>query len=66
MRLHANIIGFNWDKGNKDKNLTLHKVGWWECEEVFLITHFIFSQTLSIVKMKNDFLLLGFAIQIVC
>ncbi|MEK7818201.1 MAG: BrnT family toxin [Bacteroidota bacterium] len=35
MRLHANIIGFDWDKGNKDKNLTLHKVGWWECEEVF-------------------------------
>ena len=26
---------FEWDKGNKDKNWTLHQVTYQECEEVF-------------------------------
>lgn len=28
-------IGFEWDKGNKEKNWRKHKVDWRECEEVF-------------------------------
>jgi uncharacterized DUF497 family protein len=29
------IVGFQWDKGNVDKNLIAHKVENWECEQVF-------------------------------
>jgi len=30
-----NIIGFQWDDGNVDKNRVLHNVENWECEQVF-------------------------------
>ncbi|MFH1671534.1 MAG: BrnT family toxin [Candidatus Portnoybacteria bacterium] len=29
------IIEFEWDKGNKDKNLEIHNVSDEECEEIF-------------------------------
>jgi uncharacterized protein len=29
------IIGFQWDKGNLDKNLEKHDVENWECEQIF-------------------------------
>ena len=29
------INGFEWDKGNRSKNWDLHRVEWWEAEEVF-------------------------------
>ena len=32
----AECTGFDWDKGNLDKNWDKHGVGFWECEEVFL------------------------------
>jgi uncharacterized DUF497 family protein len=31
------FTGFQWDKGNNDKNLERHKVHNWECEQIFLI-----------------------------
>ena len=30
-----NIIGFQWDEGNADKNRVLHNVENWECEQIF-------------------------------
>jgi len=30
------FIGFQWDEGNKNKNLIKHQVENWECEQVFL------------------------------
>ena len=30
-----NIIGFEWDKGNIDKNYKKHDVAFWESEEIF-------------------------------
>lgn len=33
--LFENIIGFEWDKFNKDKNFLKHSVANGECEEVF-------------------------------
>jgi len=30
-----NIIGFQWDEGNADKNRVLHNVEDWECEQIF-------------------------------
>jgi hypothetical protein len=29
------LLEFDWDIGNRDKNRLSHKVEWWECEEVF-------------------------------
>ena len=29
------FAGFEWDKGNRDKNLVKHNVRDWECEQVF-------------------------------
>lgn len=37
--IFKNIIGFEWDKGNKDKNLLKHNVSNEECEEVFFDEH---------------------------
>jgi len=31
----GNIVGFQWDEGNIDKNLIAHNVENWECEQVF-------------------------------
>jgi hypothetical protein len=30
-----NIIGFQWDEGNADKNRIAHHVENWECEQIF-------------------------------
>jgi len=29
------IAGFDWDRGNIDKNWEKHQVMFWECEEIF-------------------------------
>jgi uncharacterized protein len=34
-RIIKNVIGFEWDNGNKGKNFLKHKVKDEECEEVF-------------------------------
>ena len=34
-RTLKNVIGFDWDSGNKEKNLSKHGVKNEECEEVF-------------------------------
>lgn len=34
-RILKEILGFEWDKGNKIKNLTKHQVSQDECEETF-------------------------------
>ncbi|OGX38974.1 MAG: hypothetical protein A3C53_03635 [Omnitrophica WOR_2 bacterium RIFCSPHIGHO2_02_FULL_68_15] len=31
----ARIEGFDWDRGNADKNWRRHRVAFYECEEVF-------------------------------
>jgi uncharacterized protein len=34
-KIFENITGFQWDRGNIDKNLIKHAVENWECEQVF-------------------------------
>ena len=34
-KLFEQFSGFQWDRGNIDKNLTKHNVENWECEQVF-------------------------------
>jgi len=29
------VIGFDWDEGNRDKNLLAHNVSYGECEQLF-------------------------------
>ncbi len=36
------VITFDWDQGNKDKNQIKHKVSNLECEEVFLNKPFVY------------------------
>lgn len=43
-KIFAQIIGFEWDSGNKSKNFISHKVTDEECEEVF------FDQNKKILK----------------
>jgi hypothetical protein len=31
----SSIVGFDWDKGNRQKNWEKHRVDYRECEEVF-------------------------------
>ena len=31
----ASFVGFQWDRGNSNKNLLKHNVQNWECEQVF-------------------------------
>ena len=40
----GSCVGFDWDRGNLDKNWTLHGVPFWECEQVF------FSEPLLVVE----------------
>lgn len=35
MRIFADVVGFEWDDGNRDKNLKKHGVTNAECEEAF-------------------------------
>ena len=35
MRILAGVVGFEWDDGNRDKNLKKHRVTNGECEEAF-------------------------------
>jgi hypothetical protein len=32
---YGDFIGFQWDRGNLDKNLAKHRVENWECEQIF-------------------------------
>ena len=42
--------GFDWDKGNIDKNLIKHNVENWECEQIF------FNEPLIILNdLKHSF-----------
>ena len=34
-KIFEQFSGFQWDKGNIDKNLVKHQVENWECEQVF-------------------------------
>ena len=34
-KIFEQFSGFQWDKGNTDKNLIKHNVENWECEQVF-------------------------------
>ena len=44
IKIFQNIVGFDWDENNIDKNYIKHNVQWYECEEVFFNEPIIVAQ----------------------
>lgn len=59
MRLFKEPICFEWDRGNKDKNLKKHDVTIEECEEVFFDPCKKIANTLVKAGRENRYLLIG-------
>jgi len=59
MRLFRKPVSFEWDQGNKDKNLVKHKVTDEECEETFFDSDKKVANTLVKIKGENRYLLIG-------
>ena len=53
------LTGFEWDRGNKDKNWTLHKVSWSEAEEVFFHQPFLLYPDPAHSDSEDRFYVLG-------
>jgi uncharacterized protein len=54
-----NMEGFEWDKGNSDKNLRKHKVTNKECEEVFFNKPLILYRDVFHSQSENRYTALG-------
>ena len=59
MRLFSDIRGFEWDKGNKDKNWVKHRVSNEECEEIFFDPHKRLLDTEKYFGLERRCLLIG-------
>lgn len=55
----SNIVGFEWDKGNSNKNLKKHGVADGECEEIFFDPRKRIAKDLKHSTQENRFILLG-------
>jgi hypothetical protein len=53
------LIGFDWDEGNKDKNWIKHRVSNRECEEVFFNTPLILATDVKHSKAEIRHYILG-------
>jgi uncharacterized DUF497 family protein len=51
--------GFEWDDGNLDKNWELHRVSFWEAEEIFLNEPLVIAADLKHSESEPRFLALG-------
>jgi uncharacterized protein len=59
MVILSNIQGFDWDKGNLDKNAIKHRVTNVECEEVFFHQPIIVSKDTKHSKSEKRYHALG-------
>jgi uncharacterized DUF497 family protein len=57
--LPLNCIGFDWDKENLAKNWEKHRVGFWECEEVFFNQPLLLADDIHHSKEEQRFYALG-------
>lgn len=53
------ISGFDWEAGNRDKNLYLHQVSWIECEEGFFNLPLVMELDITHSSVEERFTLLG-------
>ena len=51
--------GFDWDDGNVDKNWDLHRVAFWEAEEVFFNEPLVVGVDVSHSSLEDRYLALG-------
>ncbi len=54
-----NIIGFDWDEFNQNKNLLKHKVHWAECEEIFFNQPLLLYPDIKHSDYEKRFYVLG-------
>lgn len=59
MKVNLQAIQFEWDSGNRDKNMLSHAVEYWECEEVFIDTKKVILKNKLHSGQENRFILLG-------
>ena len=59
MRIFADVVGFEWDDGNRDKNLTKHGVTSAQCEEVFEDKKRVISPDIQHSEMERRYLVIG-------
>jgi uncharacterized DUF497 family protein len=51
--------GFDWDDGNVDKNWDLHRVAFWEAEEVFFNEPLVVRADVAHSNLEDRYLALG-------
>jgi len=55
----SNLVGFDWDEGNKQKNWEKHKVDYRECEEVFFNAPLLISEDMKHSSQEKRYHALG-------
>jgi uncharacterized protein len=55
----SSIVGFDWDKGNKQKNWEKHQVDYRECEEVFFNSPLIVGEDRTHSTYEKRYYALG-------
>ena len=55
----SQCIGFEWDKGNIDKNWLKHEVSPAECEQIFFNQPLVIQDDITHSKTENRFYALG-------
>jgi len=59
LNIFENIIGFDWDEGNFEKNWLKHSVQFSECEEVFLNVPLLISDDEKHSSLEKRYYALG-------
>jgi len=54
-----NLVGFDWDEGNKQKNWEKHQVDYRECEEVFFNRPLLISDDTKHSSLEQRYYVLG-------
>jgi len=55
----SNCRGFEWDKGNCDKNWVKHQVAIWECEQIFFNHPLVITEDTKHSTEEERFYALG-------
>ena len=58
-QIFGSVSGFEWDKGNIDKNWEKHHVAYVECEELLLSGRFILSKDTTHSATEDRYQVLG-------
>lgn len=54
-----NLLGFDWDEGNKQKNWEKHKVDYRECEEVVFNQPLLINEDMKHSSQEQRYYVLG-------